>query len=177
MKTKSWVHGVLLLLLILLPLWMGSRKANTLYTNSVFTTITGKKIAMTALRGKPVLITFWATTCGSCVKEIPDLIALYERFHPQGLEVIAIAMPYDLPNHVVAMSKDLQLPYDVVLDITSEHTRAFGKIWATPTTLLIGKDGAIAKREVGTFEMTDMQNRIEHLLNPSPPMGEGIIKG
>ena len=137
-------------------------------------------MAMTALRGKPVLVTFWATSCGSCVKEIPDLIALYERFHLQGLEMIAIAMPYDPPNRVVAMSEDKQLPYDVVLDIASEYTRAFGKIWATPTTLLIGKDGMIAKREVGAFELADMQAQIEQLLNlhPSPlPMGEGITKG
>lgn len=69
------------------------------------------------LHGKPLIITFWATSCPSCVKEIPHLIALYEQYHPQGIEIIAIAMTYDPPNRVVSMTQEKKLPYHVVLDI------------------------------------------------------------
>ena len=173
MKTNPWVRGLMLLLLISLALWIGRSKTYSFTPDTTFTTITGEQIALKTLRGKPVLVTFWATSCASCVEEIPHLIALYNRFHAQGFEIVAITMTYDPPSHVVAMTKERKLPYHVVLDITSEHAKAFGHIWATPTTLLISPDGTIAKREVGAFDPTEMETRIEHLLkstsnSPSP---------
>jgi peroxiredoxin len=164
MKTNPWAKGLLLFLLISLALWMARGKTYSYTPETTFTTITGEQIVLKTLRGKPVLVTFWATSCPSCVKEIPHLIALYDRFHPQGFEIIAITMAYDPPSHVVAMTKERKLPYHVVLDVTSGHAKAFGRIWATPTTLLISPDGAIAKREVGAFDLTEMESRIEHLL-------------
>jgi thiol-disulfide isomerase/thioredoxin len=163
-KTNPWLRGLLLIALIALALWMARTEKYTFTPNTTFTTITGKHLALKDLQGKPVLITFWATSCGSCVKEIPHLIGLYKKFHPQGLEIIAIAMVYDPPNQVVAMTNESKLPYPVVLDLSSEHARAFGRVWATPTTLLIGGDGTVAKHVVGVFDVTDMQNRIQHLL-------------
>jgi peroxiredoxin len=164
MKTKPWLRGFLLIALISLALWMARSKTYSFTPDTTFTTITGEQIKLQTFHGKPVLITFWATSCPSCVKEIPRLIALYRQFHPQGFEIIAIAMTYDPPNRVVAMTNEQKLPYHVVLDITSEYARAFGRVWATPTTLLINPEGAVDKREVGAFDLTDMQTRIEHLL-------------
>lgn len=164
MKTKPCAKGFLLLLLISLALWMARSEKYTFTPDTTFTTITGEQIALKTFSGKPVLITFWATSCPSCLTEIPHLIALYDRFHSQGLEIIAIAMAYDPPNRVVAMAKERKLPYPVVLDLASEYARAFGHIWATPTTLLISPDGTVAKREVGAFDLTEMESHIEHLL-------------
>ncbi|WP_411727511.1 TlpA family protein disulfide reductase [Methyloglobulus sp.] len=164
MKTNPWAKGLLLLLLISLALWMARSKTYSFTPETTFTTITGERISMKALNGKPVLVTFWATSCASCVKEFPHLIALYDRFHSQGLEIIAVAMVYDPPNRVVAMTNERKLPYPVVLDLASEYARAFGRIWATPTTLLISPDGTVAKREVGAFDLTEMETRIQHLL-------------
>jgi thiol-disulfide isomerase/thioredoxin len=163
-KTNPWLRGFMLIALIALALWMARSEKYTFTPDTTFTTITGEHISLKALHGKPVLITFWATNCPSCIKEIPHLLALYQHYHPQGLEIIAIAMAYDPPNHVVAMTNERKLSYHVVLDITSEHAKAFGRVWATPTTLLISPDGTIAKREVGTFDLIEMQTHIEHLL-------------
>jgi peroxiredoxin len=127
-------------------------------------TITGQKIALQALRGKPVLVTFWATDCASCVKEIPDLVALYKRYHPQGVELIAIAMTYDPPNHVVELSQAMQLPYPIVLDISGDYALAFGQVRLTPTTFLIAPDGSIAWQHAGLFQLADLQAQIESLL-------------
>jgi peroxiredoxin len=98
--------------------------------DSTFTTITGKKITLQQLRGKPVLVTFWATDCPSCIKEIPYLINFYRQYHDLELEIIAIAMNYDPPSRVVAMTQAKQIPYDVVLDLKSEHAQAFGPVHA-----------------------------------------------
>ena len=164
MKTKSWGKGLLFLLVVSIALWLAKSEKYTFTPDTTFTTITGERMSMKDLHGKPVLITFWASSCGSCVKEIPHLITLYKQYHQQGLEIIAIAMVYDPPNRVVTLSKESKLPYHVVLDMTSGHAKAFGRIWATPTTLLIAPNGTVAKHKVGAFDLADMQNRIEQLL-------------
>ncbi len=129
-----------------------------------FTTITGKKITLKDLHGKPVVVTFWATDCPGCMKEIPHLIDLYTHYHKQGLEIIAVAMYYDPPNHVVAMTTDQQLPYDVALDLKAEHADAFGDVQLIPSTFLIGPDGLIDLKITGVFDPAEMKTRIETLI-------------
>lgn len=128
-----------------------------------FTTITGKKIALKELRGKPVIVTFWATDCPGCIKEIPHLIDLYTQYHKQGLEIIAVAMYYDPPNHVVTMTEDHQLPYNVALDLKAEHAHAFGDVQLIPSTFLISPDGLITLKKTGAFDPAEMKARIETL--------------
>ncbi|MFA6162961.1 MAG: TlpA disulfide reductase family protein [Methylobacter sp.] len=164
MKTKSRLPGLLLLALISIVLNVGCSKAIISAPDVTFTTITGKKIALKDLRGKPVLVTFWATDCPSCVKEIPHLIDLYTLYHARGLEMIAVTMYYDPPNHVVEMSRARQLPYDVALDLKSELARAFGDVMLTPNTFLIAPDGSVALRKTGIFDLAEMKTRIESLL-------------
>ena len=164
MVSKSWAKGLLILALIVLALWLARVERYTFTPDTVFTSITGAQITLKALQGRPVLVTFWATSCPSCVKEIPHLISLYQQYHPRGLEIIAIAMAYDPPDRVVGMARARQLPYRVVLDIRSEYARQFGRVWATPTTLLIDQKGEVAKRVIGTFSLEDVQAKIERLL-------------
>ncbi|CAA9889342.1 Peroxiredoxin [Candidatus Methylobacter favarea] len=164
MTLRKRIAGLVFLLLISTALWIGFSKLFTSTPRVTFTTITGKKISLNDLRGKPVIVTFWATDCPGCIREIPHLIDLYSRYHALGLEIIAVAMYYDPPSHVVAMSRDQQLPYDVALDLKSEHARAFGDVRLTPTTFLIASDGSIALQKIGAFEPADMKTRIEKLL-------------
>ncbi|WP_019865845.1 peroxiredoxin family protein [Methylovulum miyakonense] len=128
------------------------------------TTITGKQIDLKALRGKPVVVTFWATDCPGCIKEIPHLIELYEDYHARGLELIAVAMYYDPPSHVVAMSEARQLPYPVVLDLKASYARAFGQVALTPTTFLVAPDGRIALQYTGLADNPALKNAIETFL-------------
>jgi peroxiredoxin len=164
MRTKSRLPGLLLLTLLSIVLSVGCSKAITSAPDVIFTTITGKKIALKDLHGKPVMVTFWATDCPSCVKEIPHLIDLYTQYHAQGFEMIAVAMYYDPPNHVVDMTKARQLPYDVALDLKSEIALAFGDVMFTPSTFLIAPDGSVALRKTGIFDVAEMKTRIESLL-------------
>ena len=131
--------------------------------DETFTTITGKKIALKELRGKPVIITFWATDCPACIKEIPHLLDLYKQYHKQGLEIIAVAMYYDPPNHVVSMTNDLQLPYNVALDLNAEHAHAFGDVQLIPSIFLISPDGLIDLKKTGAFDPVEMKSHIETL--------------
>jgi peroxiredoxin len=136
-------------------------RAATKAPDVTFTTITGKKIALKELRGKPVIVTFWATDCPSCIKEIPHLIDLYTQYHQQGLEIIAVAMYYDPPNHVVTMTGDQQLPYHVALDLKAEIAHAFGDVQLIPSTFLITPDGLIVLKKTGAFDPAEIKTRIE----------------
>ncbi len=160
MITKYRPFGLLLLLLIAI----GCSKTITQAPDVTFTTLTGQKITLKDLRGKPVIVTFWATDCPSCIQEIPDLIDLYTQYHASGLEMIAVAMYYDPPNHVVELTKAKQLPYNVALDLKSEFAHAFGGVMFTPSTFLIAPDGSVIKKEIGLFDLANMKTTIESLL-------------
>jgi len=128
-------------------------------------TIGGEKLQLAGYRGRPLLVTFWATTCASCVRELPHLIELYEELHPRGLEIIGIAMAYDPPNLVLAMSRERNIPYPVALDIDSVAARAFGDIRVTPTTFLIAPDGRIVYYRIGTLDMAEIRQDILDMLS------------
>lgn len=164
MKGKHQVISLFFLLLIVSTVLLWQRLQSLKAPDISLTTITGKKIDLTALKGKPVIVTFWATDCPGCIKEMPHLIDLYQQFHPKGLEIIAVTMYYDIPSHVVAMAKAKQLPYDIALDLSAEHAKAFGQVELTPSTFLISPKGNIVMQTTGLFNMMDMKRNINKLL-------------
>src|SRR5690606_39183692 len=99
--------------------WFMWRPAQTA-PDVAFTTLEGQKITMQDLRGKVVLVKFWATSCVTCVKQMPDNIANYNQYHPQGYETIAVAMNYDPPNYVLNFAQTRKLPFPVALDTSGE---------------------------------------------------------
>ena len=127
-------------------------------------TIDGEQLQLASLRGKPLLVTFWATTCPGCIREVPHLIELYEELAPQGLEIIGIAMDYDPPNRVIAMRNARNIPYPLALDIHAEAARAFGNIRLTPTAFLIAPDGRIVYQQTGELSMAQLRQDILGLL-------------
>lgn len=164
MRTKEGFISILFLAFIATGFWFSLKHTDRPAPDETFTTITGQNITLTDWLGKPVIITFWATDCPGCIEEIPHLIELYNQFHPQGLEILAITMYYDPPNHVVEMTQAKQLPYFVALDLKAEHAKAFGDVRLTPTSFLLAPDGTIEMHKIGVFDLEDMKNRIENLL-------------
>ena len=130
-------------------------------------TIDGKQLKLASLRGKPLLVTFWATTCPGCIREIPHLIELYGELSPRGLEIIGIAMDYDPPNLVLAMRKAKNIPYPIALDIHADAARAFGNVRLTPTSFLIAPDGRIAYQKQGEMSMQKLRQDILDMLQSS----------
>jgi peroxiredoxin len=129
-----------------------------------FTTLRGDTLNIAELRGRPVLVSFWATTCPGCVREIPQLVELYNEFAAQGLEVIGIAMAYDPPNQVVALSEARRIPYPIALDINSAAARAFGGVQLTPTSFLIAPDGQVIHRSTGQLDMYAVRAMVAGML-------------
>lgn len=130
----------------------------------VFTSITGEKISMRDLRGKVVMVNFWATSCTTCVHEMPKMAETYNKYKSRGLEYVAVAMSYDPPSYVLNFSQTRQLPFKVALDVDGSLAGTFGDVKMTPTTFLIDKQGHIVKRYLGEPEFSALDQLIEQQL-------------
>ena len=113
------------------------------------------------------MVNFWATSCTSCVAEMPELIATYNKFKDRGYETVAVAMSYDPPSYVVNFAQTRQLPFKVAIDNTGGVARAWGDVKLTPTTFLLNKRGQIVKRFVGTPDFVELHQLIDKLLAES----------
>jgi peroxiredoxin len=132
---------------------------------ATFTTLEGKPIVLADLRGKVVLVNFWATSCPGCIKEMPDMVETYKQYKDRGFEIVAVAMSYDPPNYVANFVQTRQLPFPVALDVNGEHARAFGNVQVTPTTFIIGKDGRILEQKLGELDFVRLRALLERELS------------
>jgi peroxiredoxin len=127
----------------------------------------GSSLSAQQLQGQVALINFWATSCTSCVAEMPDLIATHQKFKARGFDTVAVAMSYDPPSYVVNFAQSRQLPFKVAIDNTGAVARAWGDVKLTPTTFLVNKRGQIVKRFVGTPDFVELHQLIDKLLAES----------
>lgn len=130
-----------------------------------FVTLSGETLATSDLRGKVLLVNFWATSCAACVKEMPRMVEAYRKFAPHGYEMIAVAMSYDHPNQVADFARRRALPFKVALDGSGDIARDFGDVRATPTTVLIDKRGRIVKRYLGEPDWAELHALVERTLD------------
>jgi peroxiredoxin len=131
---------------------------------SRFILLDGSTMTTQDLRGKVTLVNFWATTCVSCVKEMPALVDTYNKYREQGFETVAVAMSYDPPDWVANFATSRQLPFHVALDNTGDIARDWGEVRLTPTTYIVDKQGRIVKRYLGEPNFTALHQLIEKLL-------------
>ena len=129
-----------------------------------FNTIKGERINTSDLRGKVVLVNFWATDCVVCVREMPRLVETHRKFASRGFETIAVAMRHDPPNFVVNYAEKNALPFKVALDVSGELAQRFGNVVLTPTTFIISKEGRIVGRYLGEPDFAALDALLEREL-------------
>lgn len=151
---KSLLPFIILCLLALLG-WQLSHKP--IAPEVTFTTIDGKQISMAALKGKVVIVNFWATDCPGCIKEMPELINTYKQYRQKGLEIIAVAMHYDQATQVLNYSNAQSLPFPVTHDTTAEISNKFGPVNLTPTAFIYNKQGHLLQRTMGELDFSALQ--------------------
>ncbi|MDR0563744.1 MAG: TlpA family protein disulfide reductase, partial [Azoarcus sp.] len=123
--------------------------AKPLAPEVTFTTLQGERLNTAELRGKVILVNFWATTCATCVAEMPKLINTHQKFASRGLETIAVAMDYDPESQVRAFTERAGLPFKVALDADGAIARSFEGVRLTPTSFLIDRQGRIVHKYLG----------------------------
>lgn len=129
-----------------------------------FQLLDGRKVTSAELRGKPVLVAFWATNCKPCIEELPDLIKLYNELRPRGFELIAVAMPYDPPFHVQTFVQKQNVPYPVALDVEGKVVRAFDGVPYVPMAFILDSNGKIAYQQAGKLDIAKARRIIEREL-------------
>jgi peroxiredoxin len=130
-----------------------------------FATLSGESFATSDLRGKVVLVNFWATSCVTCIEEMPEMIETYRRFAPRGYEMVAVAMSYDHPNRVAQFVQERALPFKVALDGDGEIARRFGDVRATPMTFLLDRRGRLLKQYLGTPDWGELRGLLGKALS------------
>jgi peroxiredoxin len=131
---------------------------------STFVLLDGTKRSTEDLKGKVTLVNFWATSCVTCVGEMPKVIATYDKYKNQGYDTLAVAMSYDPPAYVVNYAETRKLPFKVAIDNTGAVAKAWGDVQLTPTTYVVNKRGEIVKRYVGEPDFAELHKLIEKLL-------------
>lgn len=116
-----------------------------------------KKVTLKDLRGKVVVIDFWATWCGPCKEAMPHLQKLYDDNHDKGVEVLAITTEDPSKVHPYEMITNLHIPF-----YTDEAREANGgfDVQGLPTTVVIGKDGKIVYSVMG--ENSEIETEIDN---------------
>ncbi len=134
---------------------------------TTFVLLDGSKKTTADLKGKVALVNFWATSCTTCVAEMPRMVSTYEKYRAKGYEHVAVAMAYDPPSYVVNFAQTRKLPFSVAIDNTGAVAKAWGEVQLTPTTYLVNRKGEIVKRYVGEPNFAELHQLIQKLLAES----------
>jgi len=132
-------------------------------------TVEGQEVTLSGLRGKVVLLDFWATWCGPCKESIPHLTQLYKNYQDKGFELIGMSLDKSGEMEMVRrFVKSMDIPYPIIM--TPEDVARNYKITGIPTTVLIDKEGKVREKIVG-FNSTIGQQivlRVEELIAEKP---------
>lgn len=128
------------------------------------TLLDGRNLRLASLKGQVVMVNFWATSCSSCVQEMPQLVAAHQKLHDKGYTTVAVAMSYDDPAYVANFATSRQLPFTVALDKDGAAAKGFGEVRLTPTSFLLNKRGEIVKKYVGAPDFADFERLVGELL-------------
>jgi len=137
---------------------------STAAPQTTFVLLDGSKKTTADFKGKVTLVNFWATSCSTCVAEMPKMVSTYDKYHAQGYEHVGVAMSYDPPSYVVNYTQTRKLPFEVAIDNTGAVAQAWGEVQLTPTSYLVNKKGEIVKRYVGEPDFNELHALIEKLL-------------
>jgi peroxiredoxin len=136
----------------------------SLAPNSSFVLLDASRTTTKDFEGKVTLVNFWATSCTTCVAEMPKMIATFDKYQSKGYDMVAVAMSYDPPSYVVNYAQTRKLPFKVAIDNTGAIAKSWGDVQLTPTTFLLNKKGEIVKRYVGEPDFAELHVLIEKLL-------------
>ncbi|HEX3703102.1 MAG TPA: TlpA disulfide reductase family protein [Vicinamibacterales bacterium] len=140
--------------------------ANAKPANMNFTLkdVNGKAVTLASLKGKVVLLDFWATWCGPCKVEIPWFIEFQNKYGRSGLQVVGVSVD-DTVDKLKPYVADMKMNYPVLQGLDHDDVQdAYGPIWGIPVTIVISRDGKICAKHTGMSSKESFENQIKALL-------------
>jgi thiol-disulfide isomerase/thioredoxin len=124
----------------------------------------GKDLKLSSLKGRVVLLNFWATWCGPCRMEIPWFVELQEKYREKGLRVVGVSVD-DPPEAMRPFAKEFKINYPLVVGQDRDDVQnAFGPVFAVPITVIIGRDGKVCVKHIGPVTKEQFESEIKSLL-------------
>ena len=136
------------------------------------TDLDGNSVRLADLRGKAVLLNFWATWCPPCKIEMPWFVDIQKQYGPQGLQIVGVAMDEGNAHDAVAkFAKEMGLNYTVLLG-NDKVADQYGGVDALPTTFYIGRDGKIVTRVFGLVSHSEIEENVRAALKQGPAVAQ-----
>src|SRR5579863_5733557 len=123
----------------------------------------GTNLRLSDLRGKAVLLNFWATWCAPCKIEMPWFIELQNQYGSQGLQVVGVAMDDSSKDDIAKFAKQMGVNYPVLIGKEAVG-EAYGGVPALPETFFIGRDGKIVDKIIGLKGKAEIEDSIKKAL-------------
>lgn len=127
----------------------------------------GRPVKLSDLRGKVVLLNYWATWCGPCKIEIPWLIEFYRTYKNRDFVILGISLDKDGWKSVKPYIDEKMINYEILIG-DEDVAKAYGGLQSLPATFIIDKAGRVAYTHIGVVSQSKYQSEIEDLLDPHP---------
>ena len=126
--------------------------------------VNGRDVTLQSLKGKVIVLDFWATWCGPCKVEIPHFIEFQDKYGPKGLQIVGISVD-DPVDKLAPYVKDMKMNYTVLQGLGHDDVQdAYGPIWGIPASFLISKDGKVCRKHMGIAPKAVFEKEIVALL-------------
>ncbi len=144
----------------------GGCSANAAAADMKFTLkdMNGKDVNLADLKGKVVLLNFWATWCPPCKMEIPWFVEFQQKYGAKGLQVIGVSVD-DPPEKLPPFAREYKINYPLLVGADREDIQnAYGPLFGIPVTAIIGRDGKVCKKHLGPVSKSQFESEIKALL-------------
>jgi thiol-disulfide isomerase/thioredoxin len=134
----------------------------------------GKNMRLSDLRGKAVLLNFWATWCGPCKIEMPWFVELQNQYGSQGLQIVGVAMDDASKEDIAKFAKDMGVNYPILIGKEAVGD-AYGGVPAMPETFFIGRDGKVVDKIIGLKGKSEIEDAVKKTLSTQPDPNQASV--
>jgi cytochrome c biogenesis protein CcmG, thiol:disulfide interchange protein DsbE len=165
-----WLWAVALAVLVIAGLLYFGRsrsgpgaRQRSIAPDFTLTQLDGNELRLSSLRGKVVLLDFWATWCVPCREEIPHFVELQQKYGSQGLQIVGVSMD-DSVDPVRPSAEKFQINYPIVMG-NAKIGELYGGVLGLPIAFMIGRDGRIDRKHIGATKPAVFESEIVNLLH------------